>query len=238
VFAADLQHWLYSSASAEMRALAGGYGFATIASALVIAAAFGFVHAFMPGHGKVALVSYHLGRPARILGGMATSTILVLTHVGSAVLFVLAGFTVIRTTLGGAGRAPALELASAVLVIALGAWLLVRALRHQHARVRGSAGTLAFVTGLAPCPLTTFIMVYAVANGIVLAGLVVTGAMAFGMIVTIFLFVGGAIMLRERASRFFERTETARRRFGQALEIASAVLIIVFGFWLFATRAT
>jgi len=33
---------------------------------------------------------------------------------------------------------------------------------------------LAFVTGLVPCPLTTFIMVYATAQGIIAAGLLVT----------------------------------------------------------------
>ena len=91
-----------------MKGLAVGADSALLAG-LAFAALFGFVHAFMPGHGKVALVSYYLGHPARILGSLFTSAILILTHVGSAIVLVLAGFAVLRVTLGGGGRAPAFE---------------------------------------------------------------------------------------------------------------------------------
>jgi len=233
----EIQRWLYSSATADLKSLAGGADFIALASALGFAALFGFVHALMPGHGKVALVSYYLGRPAGVLGGMATSAILILTHVGSAVIVVLAGFTVIRATLGGVGRAPAFEAASAMLVVAVGVWLLVRALRHDHAHAETNSGVLALATGLVPCPLTTFIMVYSVANGIIVAGLLITGAMALGMIATIFLFVGCTIALRERALHFFEQTATTREKIGRALEVTSALMIVAFGVWLFINRA-
>jgi len=154
------------------------------------------------------------------------------------VVLVLAGFNVIRATLGGVGRAPAFEAASAVLVIAVGIWLLVRSVRHDHKHMAQNAGFVAFATGVVPCPLTTFIMIYSVANGIVMAGLLVTVAMAIGMIATIFIFVGCTMLLRERALRFFERTASARERIGRALEIMSALMIVTFGLWLFATRAT
>ena len=206
----------------------------TLASALGFAAMFGFVHAFMPGHGKIALVSYYLGHPARLLGSAGTSAVLILTHIGSAVIIVLAGFTAIRATIGGVGRAPAFEAVSAVLVIAIGIWLLFNAMRHKHV---DKPGFVAFATGLVPCPLTTFIMVYSLANGVLLAGLLITGAMAIGMIATIFLFAAVTILLRERGIRFFERTAAARERIGRVLEILSAVLIISFGLWLFSNRA-
>jgi len=234
----EIQRWLYSSATTELRSLASGPDLITLANALGVAVLFGFVHAFMPGHGKVALVSYYLGHSARLLGSVGTSALLILAHVGSAVVLVLAGFTVIRATLGGVGRAPAFELASAMLVIAVGVWLLFRALRHDHEHPEGNAGLLAFATGLVPCPLTTFIMVYSAANGIVFAGLLITGAMAIGMIATIVLFVGCTILLRDRALRFFERTAGVRARIGRGLEIISAAMIIGFGLWLFATRPT
>src|SRR5262245_33785814 len=126
----EIQRWLYGTTASELKTLAGGSDLVTLASALAAAALFGFVHAMMPGHGKVALVSYYLGRPARLLDSAATSAILILIHVGSAVVLVLAGFGVIRATLGGVGRAPSFELASAVLVTAIGVWLLVAALRR------------------------------------------------------------------------------------------------------------
>lgn len=45
-----------------------------------------------------------------------TSAVLVMTHVGPAVVLVLTGFIVN----GGAGRAPAFELANAVCIVAMG----------------------------------------------------------------------------------------------------------------------
>jgi nickel/cobalt exporter len=192
----------------------------------------------MPGYGKVALVSYYLGHPARFIAGVGSSAVLILTHVGSAAVLVLAGFTVMRATLGGIGRAPAFEVASAVMVIAVGTWLLVRCVRHDHEHPGRNASFVAFATGLVPCPLTTFIMVYSAANGIVMAGLLITAAMAIGMIATIFIFVGCTMLLRERALQFFERTASARERISRALEIVSALMIVAFGLWLFATRAT
>lgn len=105
----------------------------------------------MPGHGKTVLVSYFLGRPATILTGLTTSIILVFTHVGLAIILVLAGFILIQRTIGGVGRAPAFEIASAVFIVSIGIWLLYNALRqrhHDHGRANGPV--LAFATGLVP----------------------------------------------------------------------------------------
>src|SRR5437868_14051475 len=113
-FFGDVQGWLYGGANAELRGLATGLDPIKLFAAMALAATIGMIHALMPGHGKTVIVSYYLGRPAGLLGSIGTSAILVLTHVGSAVVLVLAGFTVIRRTIGGAGRAPGFEIASAV----------------------------------------------------------------------------------------------------------------------------
>src|SRR5437763_14163875 len=148
LFPTDLQTWLYGGAISELKGLAAGVEPLKLVAAMAVAAGFGMVHAFMPGHGKTVIVSYYLGRPARVLNGVATSSILVLTHVGSAIVLVLAGFLVIRRTIGGAGRAPAFEIASSALIIAIGLWLLYRALRpHQHVHAGTDGRVLAFVTG-------------------------------------------------------------------------------------------
>lgn len=233
----EIQRWLYGGATTALKDFAAGPDFGTLLAGLAFATVFGFVHALMPGHGKIALVSYYLGHPTRIIGSILTSAILILTHVGSAVVLVLAGFTVIRSTLGGAGRAPAFEAASAGLVIVIGVWLFVRALRQPHNHHEADSRVLAFATGLVPCPLTTFIMVYAVANGSVGAGLLMALALALGMIATIFLFVGCTIMLRERTLRFLAHSAPTRERLGRMLEAASAAAVIAFGLWLFAARA-
>ena len=64
------------------------------------------------------------------------------------------------------------------LLIAIGLWLLVGALRHRpHAHGEGFA--VGFVAGLAPCPLTLFAMVLALARGVPEAGLAFAAAMMF-----------------------------------------------------------
>jgi nickel/cobalt transporter (NicO) family protein len=231
----DIQGWLHSGVSAELKSVAEGIHPFSLLAAMSFAAVFGMVHALMPGHGKTVIVSYYLGRPARFLSSVGTSAILVLTHVGSAVVLVLAGFIVIRRTIGGAGRAPAFEIASSVLIIAIGLWLLFRALRpHEHAATDGRV--LAFVTGLVPCPLTTFVMVYASTQGIIAAGLLVTAGMAIGMTVTIASFALAAVLLRGGLMAVMERTENLRSQVGRSLEAASAVAIVAFGAWLLITR--
>ncbi len=93
----------------------------------------------------------------RFLGALGSSTILILTHVGSAVVPVLSGFVILQRTIGGAGRAPTLEHASQALIVLVGLWLLWRAFRpHSHDH-DASGPALALLTGLVPCPLTTFI---------------------------------------------------------------------------------
>ena len=82
------------------------------------------LHALLPGHGKSVLASYYAG-DGRFLGAIGSSTILILTHVGSAVVLVLSGFVILQRTIGGAGRAPAL-LGAPLAVILLGLWPLIQ----------------------------------------------------------------------------------------------------------------
>jgi nickel/cobalt exporter len=166
----ELQRWLYTGALEALNAMRTA-GVAGLPALIGAAFGFGMLHALLPGHGKSVLASYYAG-DGRFQGALGSSTIMILTHVGSAVVLVLSGFVILQRTIGGAGRAPALEHASQALIVLFGLWLLWRALRpHSHDHDR-SGPALAFVTGLVPCPLTTFIMTYAVANGLVASGLI------------------------------------------------------------------
>jgi nickel/cobalt exporter len=232
----ELQHWLYGGATDGLKTVAATSDPAKLIAAMGFAVLFGCAHALMPGHGKSVLVSYYLGRPSRMLGGVASSALLVLTHVGMAVILVLAGFIVVRRTLVGAGRMPLLEIMSSGLIIAIGLFLFVQALRGQdHAQTRNN-GLLAVAGGFVPCPLTTFIMVYAVSNGMVLAGLLVTAAMACGMILTVSMFALTAVLLRERLFRWIEGRSRLWHRASHAFEIVSAFAVMGSGLWLLTAR--
>ena len=200
--------------------------------AMAAAVLFGAVHALMPGHGKTVLVSYHLGQPAKLREGIANGAILALTHVGLALLLVLAGFAVISRAFAYGGRTPQFETASGVLIAVIGAFLLWRSLRSDHDAHTQDGKTLAFVTGMIPCPLTTFIISYALARGMLAAGLVVTAAMTVGMIATIGGIALAAAFARDRFMGLLARTESWRHRVGAVLEVGGSVMVLMFGLWI------
>jgi len=226
-----LQRWLYSGMADGLGDVARGSPWA-IAAAMASAALFGAVHALMPGHGKTVLFSYHLGQKGSLAASVANGAILALTHVGLAILLVLAGFAVISKAFAAAGRTPDFVIASGVLIALVGAFLLWRALTpHTHASA-ANGRTLAFVTGLIPCPLTTFVLSYALARGVLAAGLAVTAAMAAGMIVTIAAVAVTATLFRSRLMVLLARTEGLREALGRTLEVGGALLVLLLGAWI------
>ena len=230
----DLQRTLYSQSVEALQAL-HTVGLSGLPALIGVSFGFGMLHALLPGHGKSVLASYYAG-DGRLLGALGSSTVLIVTHVGSAVLLVLTGFVVLQRTIGGAGRAPTLEHASQVLVLLIGCYLLWRAFRpHSHAEER-SGPALGFVTGLVPCPLTTFIMTYAVAHGLIVSGLILAATFAMGMIVTVAAFPLLAVLLRTWLLPMMARSEGWRSRLAHLLEVGAAVMVMLLGLWPLMTR--
>ena len=229
----ELQRWLYGGATEGLHTMATSADASRLLGAMGFAILFGIVHAMMPGHGKSVLVTYHLGRPGHVLGGVASSALLVLTHVGMAVELVLTGFMVVQRTFVGAGRNFALETTSSVLIILIGLWLFVRSLRGRHHDDERHQGRfLSIAAGFVPCPLTTFIMVYALAHGMVIAGLLVTLAMAGGMVVTISAFAISAVLFRKGLFHILNRRKVLLHRTSQVFETGSALAVMGAGVWL------
>jgi nickel/cobalt exporter len=226
-----IQHWLYGGMASGLGNVAGG-DVRAIFAAMAAAILFGAVHALMPGHGKTVLVSYHLGQPNKLQKGIANGAILALTHVGLALILVLAGFAVISKAFAYGGRTPQFETATGVLIALIGAFLLWRSVRSDHQTHTNDGKTLAFVTGMIPCPLTTFIMSYALARGMLAAGLAVTAAMTVGMIATIGGIALAAAFARDRFMGLLDRTEAWRHRVGRVLEVGGSVMVLVFGLWM------
>ncbi|MGE0210514.1 MAG: sulfite exporter TauE/SafE family protein [Parvibaculaceae bacterium] len=197
---------------------------ALIASAFV----FGLLHALLPGHGKAVLASFYAA-DGRWRGAVASSGLLIAVHVGVAVVLVLTGAAILQRTLVGAGRAPVLEMASNALIALVGAWLLFRAVRPHGPTPRGSGPVLGAMTGLVPCPLTTFIMTFAVANDAIGAGLLLAVSFGVGMIATVAAFPLGAVVLRSRLRAIAVVPAAARTIMLRSITAASAGAILLLG---------
>ena len=225
------QRWLYGGLAETMRSASDLNGLPYL---ILMAFVFGMIHALMPGHGKSVLVSYHLGRRTRLVEGIATGFLLASTHVGIAIVLVLGGVAVISRSLAVAGRAPAFLIFSSALVASLGVYLLLRAVRPpQHGHIPDGRA-LAIATGLVPCPLTTFILTYALARGKLAIGLAAVGGMLAGVIVTICSFAIGAIIMRQKCLALLVRTEELRTRIGWWMELFGALGVLVLGLAMLA----
>jgi nickel/cobalt transporter (NicO) family protein len=204
---------------------------------VAFALALGAVHALTPGHGKAVIFSYFLGAKARPWSGIAMASKVAGMHVLSAVILV-ALFGSAASMFGRpAGVAKWIQVASYAIILAIGVWLLLRALRearraaapaapHRHELSRG---LLPFAIGLLPCPMTMLILTYAHANASLVAGLVLTGFLGIGIAATIAL-VGSLGMLIRRGA--FAVLDPEGRRYTlvlNAFQILSCAAIVLLG---------
>lgn len=222
----QLQTWLYGGMSSSLKATGDVSGLPSLMAAGFL---FGIVHALMPGHGKSVLVSYHAGTRGRFIDGIVTGSLLALTHIGLAVVLVLAGVAVISRSVAAAGRAPAFEVASAALIVAVGLYLLYRALMHANHEHTRDGRSLAVAAGFIPCPLTTFVLFYAIAHDKLIMGFAAVGGMLAGVAVTISTFALAAIFARERLIHVLQASVQSRKVASFWLELMSAVALIALG---------
>lgn len=131
---------------------------------------------------------------------------------------------------------PAVRLISYAGVALVGSWLLWRAVRRRG-RIPSAApatreGALPYFAGMSPCPLTTIIMVVALANGMAVSGLFVSLSLAVGMIVTVSLCALGVILARRRLLDLLMRHAIRVERIARALGILGAMAVTVIGLLL------
>ena len=167
---------------------------------------FGAVHALTPGHSKAVLATYLAGSEARIARGLLVSLTLSFTHVTIAVLIAVLSLPLVSIALGSVGRAPLLEDISRGLLGLIGPWMLWRALRHGHHHHKHEGEAVGVMAGLIPCPLTLFVMTFAIARGVPAAGILFAGTMMIGVAITLSCVAILSILLRERLMRFRRRS--------------------------------
>lgn len=259
---ADMQRHVNRQLNLRLAEINKGSPVALVIGAL-FAFAYGVFHAAGPGHGKMLVVSYFIGRDAHPLRGALMGGQIALVHVGGAVI-VAAIATAVMT--GTAPPSPedmrGVKLASYAAVAAIGAWMLASVLRggdghlhphhdhahdhahgHAHDRVhRGhgksqgrSSAMVSLVAGAVPCTGAVLVLIYCIANGIPAVGLGLVLLIGLGMAVTLTGFGLAGMVARRRALALAKRGEKPGRpaRWRRALDLAGPGLILALGVALF-----
>jgi nickel/cobalt transporter (NicO) family protein len=249
--------------AAHMRAIRQGGTSMPLLVGIGLAFLYGVVHALGPGHGKVVVASYFLSRDARIMRGFLMGLQIAVCHVLSATVVVALADLLLRQAFGGApAEVAGVRLASYGLIGLIGMVMLAQAARrswlrrrgvevsdaccdlapsssHQHhARggtgARAEQGALSLGVGLVPCTGAVLILLYALANDILLAGALLVAAIAAGMALTM-----GALGVLSIVARnaLAARIEGGAAGHGRTLAVVSdyggALLITLIGAALF-----
>ena len=251
--AVEFQRRANAEIALHMSALERGDDLGAFFLGLAIAFAYGSIHAFGPGHGKFVIISYFLGREARVMRGVVMAAQVAIVHVIAAVVVVWLADIVLEAAFGvGLSEVPGLRAGSFLIIVGIGLYMLYAAARtslapgagahghhhhhghdgHHHDHGGGAeGGLLALAAGMAPCPGAVLIMLYAVANGMIVPGFLLVAAMSLGIGLSICILGVGAILARQTAMRVMERAG-GNRGLGalrHGMNYAGAVFVTLVG---------
>jgi nickel/cobalt exporter len=255
-----LQRDLVERMARHVREMRDGNSLAALVVGIGVGLLYGILHTLGPGHGKFAVASYFLSQGATVRRGALMGAQVAVTHVIAAVVLVaIADVTVRMIMSDSAAELQLMRLLGYGILALTGLYMLVMALRgafsgaahahdcghdhghhhhgHDHGHgvhTHGQQGLVAIGAGLAPCTGSIMVMLFALANDVLWAGVVMVAAIAAGMAVTIFAL--GLVALWGRA-QILRRMDAASPRalwIDRGLHIAGGLLIFLFSAALFA----
>lgn len=225
----DIQRNIYLTFADTIRAFAAGGGWFELATFLPMAIVFGAVHALTPGHSKAVLATYMAGSSMSVARGLMVSLTLSFTHVLMAVIIAILSLPLVSISLGSVGRAPAIENVSRGLLGLIGLWMIWRAFRgHLDVIGKNRGALVGFLAGLIPCPLTLFVMIFAIQRGVTEAGLAFVAMMMLGVATTLSVVAVATIVFRQGIAALIASRQRLLDRTGRAVEgLAGLILVVI-----------
>jgi ABC-type nickel/cobalt efflux system permease component RcnA len=207
------------------------------------------------------VVSYFLSRESQIGRGLLMGLQIAIFHVISAIVVVALADLLLRQAFGGApAEVAGVRLFSYGLIAVIGAVMLVQAVRRSRQRRAGievvdaccggvhaghahhgpgevgervQQGGLSLGVGLVPCTGAVLILLYAMANDILFAGVLLAVAIAAGMAVT----MGGlgllAVIARQTVASRLQARGGGNGRLAVVSDYGGALAIMAIGAGLF-----
>ncbi len=222
---------------------------------------YGAIHALGPGHGKLVISSYFLANGGRWKEGLWMGTQIALIHVSSAIVIVLiADLLLSSIAVSGADQYRPVRLISYAAIATIGLYMLWTAAkkwlahrnhrRHQHHHahdhehgcscaihttdkngITRRRSLISLMVGVVPCTGAILVMLFALANDIVLMGVLVVAAISVGMAATMASLGMVSVWLRRSV---LERSGSNSGVMAINFEILGGLLIFSIGSILFS----
>lgn len=222
------QRQLNDELARQIAAYKSGGALAPVLAILLLSFLYGLFHAAGPGHGKFVVAAYFLANRARPRDGVLMSGLIALTQ--ALVAIGLVGTFALALDVGTLeliGNVTWVELASYGLIVLLGLWMfwggiVGRGCTHGHEPAehhdhghhdhghshsgRADPGLRAMIpaavaAGLRPCTGAVIVLLFTLANGIFVVGVLGSLVMALGVAITVSTIGLAAIYTRRGAAR-------------------------------------
>ncbi|PLU08049.1 nickel/cobalt transporter [Sinorhizobium medicae] len=224
----DIQRDIYLAFAEHIKTFANGGGWSAFLAFLPMGIVFGAVHAMTPGHSKAVLAAYLTGASAGMRRGLMVSLALSATHVTMAVVIALFSLPFVSIMLGSAGSAPLLEDVSRGLLGIIGAWMLWSAFfRPLHVHGEGQGVAVGFMAGLIPCPLTLFVMTFAISRGVPEAGIMFALVMMTGVALTLSSVALATVFFRTRMEKLLATQQALLTKISKAVEAVTGLILVI-----------
>ncbi|MER9699878.1 sulfite exporter TauE/SafE family protein [Mesorhizobium sp. M0146] len=229
----EYQRTIYLALADQIKLLQAGGDWLAFTAFLPMGVVFGAAHALTPGHSKAVLATYLAGSDATVSRGMLVSLTLSFTHITIAVLIAVLSLPLVSIALGSVGRAPLLEDISRGLLGLIGLWMLWRAVRHGHHHDH-EGEVVGVMAGLIPCPLTLFVMTFAISRGVPGAGILFAVTMMLGVALTLSCVAILSVVFRQRLLQFFDRSPRVFDAISRGVEGLAGLLLAGVAVWQIA----
>jgi nickel/cobalt transporter (NicO) family protein len=244
-WALDQQRALQGQLAQTIQEIRAGRG-AALWALLALSAAYGFVHALGPGHGKVLVAGAAFGTAA---SARRMSLIALAGSVGQSLVAIVLVYGALgafaATSRQAVGLEAALEPVAHLLVALIGAWLIARGLRaarrptnacacgRHHAPDAAAASAspreaLALIAAMAARPCAGALIVLVLAWRMDLAAVGAAAVVAMGLGTAAFTAAVAALAVTGREAALFSAgPSVGAARLGAAIQIGAGVVILL-----------
>ncbi len=215
----------------------------------LIAFFYGLVHAALPGHRKVLLVSYFVSAPARVRHAVLAGVSVAILHAGAAAVVILAAYYLLRTSLSAALDSATLYLQAVTAGFVLVIGLVIVALKiretlslrkgHSHHDSEEAGPFLRFLrkrigllpaivlSAIVPCPGSAMILLFSISLGVVSLGLYAVAVFSLGMAITLSTVLVVTVVSKRVLFRALDGPAGEALHLG--IEGLGGVIMVVFG---------